>query len=185
MHFMFGPNADQNLKVITSEVKSKIWTTMLDNSKKKWIQIIESSIGEHDRNVAITQWLTHFLILVSWILIKENKLLEKWNAPIGTINDMVNLNPFSIKEINEFLDTLSIWKDVFKSYLEFVTDKLDEKQRDNFWTPRFWEVFNFCRENKLILNEENLKKIMELEQNNFLEVITDIRENNWKIRLFA
>jgi hypothetical protein len=24
MHFMFGPNADQNLKVITSEVKSKI-----------------------------------------------------------------------------------------------------------------------------------------------------------------
>jgi len=184
MHFMFGPNAKSKLKVVTSEIKSEIWEIILNNSYKGWIQIIESDIETHDKSVAITQWLTHFLILISWIFDPKNELIDEWKTPISTIDDMVNLNKFSIEQINNFLKTLNHWDDLFQSYLEFVTSKLDEKQRNIFWTPSFWRVFNHCRNNNFILNEENLQIIMNLNRNNFWNHITDIREKNWKKELF-
>lgn len=184
MHFMFGPKAESNLKVVISEVKSKMWKLILDNSIKKWIRIIESTREEHDTNVAITQWLTHFLILISWIISKENKLIKEWNTPIETINDMVNFNDSSIIEINDFLGTLSTWTNIFKSYLDFVTNSLNEKQRYDFWTPSFSRVFNFCEENNFILDEESLGEIMKLDRDNFIDSIHTIRENTWEIKLF-
>lgn len=175
MHFMFGPSAEKDLKLIEAWISSKTWKIILENANNRWIQIIESSREEHDKKVAITQWLTHLLTLISLILIPNNELLEKWKAPIWTINDMVNFNEFSLIEINSFIYSLSVWTEIFDAFLAFVRERLTEIEIDNFWTPNFLRVAKFCRENKFILDNEALLKILELDRHNFLWFIREIR----------
>lgn len=153
------------------------WNTPINNLNTLFITPI-SKTKEIITNLTKKWWDSDFINL-SWIMSttpeKENKLIKEWNTPIETINDMVNFNDSSIIEINDFLGTLSTWTNIFKSYLDFVTNSLNEKQRYDFWTPSFSRVFNFCEENNFILDEESLGKIMKLDRDNFIDSIHTIR----------
>jgi hypothetical protein len=67
LHFLFGPQATKNLSVATAWVLSNPWRALLDNAAKKSMRIIETTREEHDKKMAIIQWLSHFLlVLLGW-----------------------------------------------------------------------------------------------------------------------
>lgn len=158
LHFLFWPEAKKWLNLVTAGNLSETTLKIIDNSRKAWIKIIESNIDEHDDLMARIQWLTHLFILLSWLNTSwTSKIIKEWKTPSWTIADMIFSNPFFKQVFNDFNNSIwSLWVNISKKMLEMTWDLISNKQQNDFWTPTFNRVQNFCKKNDLFVNQEIL-----------------------------
>lgn len=153
LHFLFWPNAKDNLRVIFAGQTSKTVNKILDNCRKNNIDIVLSDPNEHDEMMAKVQWLTHMLILLSWINFDwSSELTKEWNTPSWTIADMIDSNPFFRKISKEFFHTIRTASDMTKVYKEIIMDNMTSQQVKDFSTPTFKRVLDFCNNNSIHTN---------------------------------
>ncbi|MDP2090670.1 MAG: hypothetical protein Q8K30_03650 [Candidatus Gracilibacteria bacterium] len=166
-HFLFGPKAKENLKVIFAGDLSETSLKIIDNAKKQSINIIESSIEEHDSKMAITQAMTHLFIFFTGLSDNpsKNELLKEWNTPNNTIADMIFENIFFKKVFEEFIKDVGNSTNISEIFSDIVSKNMSENDIKNFGTPTFLRVTNFISKNDVISN------------NNILNFIKFIRTN--------
>lgn len=171
-HFLFWPKAKENLKVIFAWDLSETSLKIIDNAKKQSINIIESSVEEHDSKMAITQALTHLFIFISALSDNPNKqqLIKEWNTPNNTITDMIFENKFFVKILFKFLMDLNNKSNLSNLFLETAFSNLNNNDITNFWTPTFWRVVNFANNNNVMIND-NIINFLD-EKNMTKELIT-------------
>lgn len=143
-HFLFGPNTQDDLSVVTTCTTTSPWKVMLDNAERRWMRIIETTREEHDTKMAIIQWLSHFLLVfIGWTNdedVHEN-LITPWIAPEVTIQDMIFQNSPAEIIIKEFFDTL--YKNAYnplKTFQNIVESHLTPDDIDKFSTPNFRRI---------------------------------------------
>lgn len=150
LHFLFGPQATKNLSVATAWVLSNPWRALLDNAAKKGMRIIETTREEHDKKMAIIQWLSHFLlVLLGWLNNDDiqKSLIDPWVAPIGTVQDMIFQNSPAEGIITEFFDT--IWwngNDPLKTFQAIIDKHLTPNDIERFSTPNFRRILTIISE---------------------------------------
>lgn len=174
-HFLFWPKATQNLKVIFAWDLSETSKSILDNTRKQSIQIIESDIETHDSKMAVTQALTHLFIFLTWLSNSSNKheLINEWNTPNNTIGDMIFENEF----FKNIILNMTLRNNLSKTFLNTVSDNLTSSDIENFWTPTFWRVMNFAQKNNVIINDDivNLFDEKILQKSLFIEKIEELK----------
>ncbi len=171
--------------------------------KIKWAEVIESSPEEHDKIMAIVQWLTHFTMFVLWETIKEEKIDIEYSmrfvSPvyklmISSVARYMRQNPKLYSDIQiyntEVLKVHKTFMDVTNDFNTFVKEK-DEKgfiKRALETQKYFWEnasvwqrytdkiIYMISRQKNLAL--QNIwKKII-------LENIYTKEEINWVLEKF-
>jgi len=166
LHFLFWPNAKKWLKVAFAWNFSPRVNKIIKNVTCAWITAIETDIDTHDRVVSIIQALSHMFIFLSWM--SDNKsLISEWNTPDLTILDMILENPKFIGLLNDLISHIQVWDNLSEIFLDNVAT-LTEININNFWTPTFLRVINFCMKNKMIVNEQMLKSLKSIQNRNFL-----------------
>lgn len=174
LHFLFGPNAQENLFVATAGNISKPGRVILDNAEKKGIWIIETSREEHDRKMAVIQWLANFLLVFIWRTADEyirKSLIEPWKTTESTIQDMIFQNNPVESLLNEFFYTLKINKnDPLKTFWCLVGKYLRPEDIEKFSTPNFRRIMGLIEEGvKILLDPEYIDKYRDmLKQNGHL-----------------
>lgn len=175
LHFLFWPKATQNLKVIFAWDLSETSKSILDNTKKQHIRIIESDIETHDSKMAVTQALTHLFIFLAWLSNNSNKqeLINEWDTPNNTIADMIFENEFFSKVILN----MTLRNNLSRTFLNTVSDNLTSSDIKDFWTPTFWRVMNFAKNNNVMINNdiENLFDEELLQKSLFIEKIAELK----------
>ncbi len=165
-HFLFWPSSTKNLKMALAHNKplSLVGQKIVKNSRKSGIQIIETSINEHDKAMTVIQWLHH---LVRILIAHSGKSIPiQWiETNQQTIQDMVTLNPFMDWIMLEFKDRIQQEQrfDILKVFSEVVENNLSSQTIVNFWTPRFIEMLEFSRDSwsRLFLPFEETLEIIE------------------------
>ena len=159
LHFLFWPNSNENLKVIFNWEENEYVKQILKNSKKRKINIIESSIENHDTSMAYTQALTHFMIFLRDMKNPEDNSNKNADTPKSTVMDMITYNPYFRGIFNKFISWVKIWDNLSQRYLDLVYDNMKSKEIQTFWTPNFYKTIE---RNK----EDNFK--VELKQIDFI-----------------
>lgn len=160
-HFLFWPKAKKWLKVAFAWKFSNRVNAIIENVTKSWITVIETDIETHDKIVSVVQAFTHMFIYLSWM--SDNKLLiSEWNTPDLTIWDMILENPIFLELLNDLIEFVEVWDDLSDIFLEEVSCRLTQININNFWTPTFWRVVNFCKNNKMIINEKMILALNEI-----------------------
>ncbi len=166
-HYLFWPDAQDDLKVA---VAWNIWDLsqkIIDNTSRKWIKIIETSIDEHDKKMAIIHAMSHTMILLSAMQEGWNKsLIQEWVTPAWTISDMVLLNP-EVSSIMKQLSSEQIWSNISDFFIDLVHSELTSQDIKNFSTPTFHRVIEFCKTEKIILVNQSKKVLSQLNDNTF------------------
>ncbi len=157
LHFLFWPDASNDLKVAIAWPKSKLCEKILERVNISNIRIIGTSRTEHDRKMAIIQWLSHLFLLLIWENNErsiQSNLIHPWKTPINTVSDMIFENPFAENIAIEFFDWLmkSNWKFPFEIFQHIVTKHLSQQDIDDFSTPNFNRIFWFKQEIDFSLN---------------------------------
>lgn len=176
-HFLFWPKANTWLKVAFAWKFSRRVNTIIENVTKSWITVIETDIKTHDNIVSIIQAFTHMFIFLSWMS-DDQSLIAEWNTPDLTIWDMILENPIFWDLLNNLIKYIELWDDLSDIFLEEVWCKLTQININNFWTPTFWRVINFCRKNKMIVNEKMIISLHEIKnRKKLLEQISNIKKS--------
>jgi hypothetical protein len=163
LHFLFWPDANNDLKVAIAWPKSKLCETILERVNTSNIRIIETSRTEHDRKMAIIQWLSHLFLLLIWEHDErsiQSDLIHPWKTPINTVSDMIFENPFAENIAIEFFDWLinSKWKFPFETFQHIVRKHLSQKDMDDFSTPNFNRIFWFNQQIDLSLDTKLIEE---------------------------
>lgn len=144
LHFLFGPNGQDNLSVATAWDASNPWKIILDNANNLSMRIIETTRLEHDKKMAVIQWLSHFLLVfIGWTNDEDiqKSLIIPWIAPEGTIQDMIFQNPFAEDIIAEFFDNLANnTYNPLTTFQHIVDSHLSPSDIDKFSTPNFRRI---------------------------------------------
>jgi len=151
VHFLFWPKGKENLKAIFAWDYNQITAKIIQNTKKQWIKIIESSSKEHDTNMAYTQALTHFMIFLRSLWDENKSDFKNSKTPFHLIKDMINYNPYFANIFNQFFSWVKIWDNISKKYIEFINDKMWEKNQKIFWTPNFIRTMERNQKNDPII----------------------------------
>lgn len=156
LHFLFWPKAKSWLTTIFAWKFSESVKIILDNSIKAWVNIIESTAKDHDIIMARVQWLTHLVILMSWINFDmKSELTHEWNTPSWTIADMIFSNPYFDEVSKEFIKrSTTTSKSISKLFVEIIKDTMDERMIHTHSTPTFRRVFKFCENNDIFINQK-------------------------------
>ena len=178
-HFLFWPKANQNLKVVFAWDLSETSKKIIENTKKLWINIIETDIETHDSKMAITQAMTHLFILLSGLSDNSEKikLITEWNTPNNTIIDMIFENKLFKPILSEFLNNFSEWWNLSEIFLDTVSKKLNQTDIENFWTPTFNRISTFANTNNIFINDNILQFQSNLSwnKNTVLEKIAELK----------
>lgn len=154
-HFLFWPKAENGLKTVFAWELSPTTSQIIENCRKLWIEVIESSVEEHDKKMAVVQALSHTTILLSWIWKHiDNPLLQEWNTPNSTIADMICENKFFKPILEKLQVTLSKWWNVSDFFIQIVSEELTPEDIQNFWTPTFLRILKFCTHNSIEMNKK-------------------------------
>lgn len=150
MHYLFGPWATKGLKVAVANTSPKyppLVQSLLDQAQSKGIKIIETSRTEHDKKMAVIQWLMHLWLVLVWGRWSDDiktSLIEPWKTPIQTIIDMIHANPFAEEAIKDFFDALPKYNHNINFALQAVVDKhLTCTDIENFWTPNSDRILQY------------------------------------------
>lgn len=175
IHCLFWPWVTNNLNAIVTKNKNEFSLLIENNLKNAWVNLIELSPDEHDKKMAIIQWLAHFCEILLWIYFRDRdevvQLLSHWKTSDIVIEDMITLNPYSEKIIKElgFLiaDGIELW-DIFVS---ISSNWLNDLDIDTILTPNFKRVYNFFLKYKWFyidnfnFNMNNLKQMIYFAKN--------------------
>jgi len=155
-HFLFWSNISQDLRVAFSWDLSENTEQIIRNSRKLWIEIIETDIETHDSIMAIIQALGNLFIILTWLSNNDNKneLIKPWKSPNNTIADMIFENIYFENVLIYLLKELQEWTDLSELFLDMVWTNIYDRDIKLFWTPNFDRVFNFARGNRVIVNDE-------------------------------
>jgi len=208
-HPMFGPYISTiagQIFVLTpeEEVKKDIrYIKLKEFLEKSWAKVIESSSIEHDKMMAIVQWLTHFDMFVLWETIKRlwvdieksmNFVSPIYKIMISSVARYMNQNPKLYWDIQMFNDEVLEVHKVFMEVTEDFNNFVKQKDESSFietilWTQKyFWENSNKWQKytDKIIYLIS--KQIEKIENNIWKEVkFTNIytkKEFIWKILKF-
>jgi len=161
-HFLFWPKWVNNLKCAIAFEKelSPLAQTIVHNTKKQWISIIETSMEEHDKSMALIQWLNH---LVRQLLLHCNiqANLPEINTTLQTVQDMILLNPHMDWVMRSL--HISLWSDqvnlsdIFNTLIE---ENLTKEDIQNFSTPAFVDTLVFMRNNKVIVTNCSIQQYL-------------------------
>ena len=167
LHFLFGPGTKNNLTVATTENISIPGRFLLDNAEKCGMRIVHIDQEEHDKKMAIVQWLSHILLILVWWEQQpevQKSLLVPWITPIGTIQEMIFQNPFARPVIIDFFDRVKQQNgDVFRSLETIIQNQLTQKDIDNLGTPNFRRILDFIKlDTKIRIPEERVLLIQSL-----------------------
>jgi len=159
-HPMFGPYVSSiawQIIVLTPEEKNKEdsrYKFLKDFLEKEWAKVVETSPKEHDKMMAVVQWLTHFNMFVLWETLKRLHIdIEKslnfvspiYKIMLSSVARYMNQNPklyWDIQMFNpEVLEVHKVFMETTNDFNKFVK----EKDETNFiktieWTQKyFWE----------------------------------------------
>lgn len=122
--------------------------------KIEWAKVIESTPIEHDKMMAVVQWLTHFDIFVFWETIKRlwidieksmNFVSPVYKIMISSVSRYMNQNPKLYSDIQLYNDEVLEVHKVFMQATEDFSLYVKNKNEDDFiWTIEetkkyFWE----------------------------------------------
>lgn len=167
-HPMFGPFISTiawQIIILTPDYKTKknnrykILKSFLENENAK---VFEVSPVEHDKMMAIIQWLTHYNMFILWETIKRLKVDIKqsfdfvspiYKILISSIGRYANQNPKLYSDIQmsnpEILDIHKVFIDSANDYSSYIKNK-DEKQfidsleetKEFFWdNADYWQKY--------------------------------------------
>ncbi len=167
LHFLFGPGAKKGLTVATTENISIPGRFLLDNAEKCGIRIVHINQEEHDKKMAIVQWLSHLLLILVWQEPHsevQKSLIVPWITGIGTIQEMIFQNPFAKPIIWEFFDRIQQHNgDALLGLNSIIEDHLTQRDRDILGTPNFRRILDFIQlDAKIRIPEERLLLIQSL-----------------------
>lgn len=167
-HPMFGPFVSSiagQIFVLTPEEETKKddrYKFLVNYLKKSWAKVIESTPKEHDKMMAVVQWLTHFDMFVLWETISRLNLdIAKsmdfvspiYKIIISSVARYVWQNPKLYGDIQmynkEVLEVHKVFMNVTNDFNRFVREK-DEISFINtinstklyFWNHAdFWQKY--------------------------------------------
>lgn len=160
IHFLFGPGSTKDLKVAVAWPQTTLTKKILDRARAQSIRVIETSRTEHDRKMAVIQWLSHlFLVLIGWeknTHIQES-LIKPWKTTTWTIVDMIFANPFAEEIAVEFFESLRKNQNNPIAAFRAISDThLGSTDRDNFSTPNFDRIVSFIPESQIIIPQNKI-----------------------------
>lgn len=145
-HPMFGPYISTiawQIFVLTPEdivKKDTRYTSLKTFLVKAWAKVIEATPKEHDKMMAIVQWLTHFDMFVLWETIKRlwvdiqksmNFVSPIYKIMISSVSRYMNQSPklyWDIQMFNdEVLEVHKVFMEATDDFNKFVREK-DEKK---------------------------------------------------------
>ena len=146
-HPMFWPyynNLDWQIVVLTpnNQTKEDIrYKKLKEILSAKWIKIIEATPKEHDKMMAVVQWLTHYNFFVLWETVKRLKIDIKrsmnfvspiYKVMMSSVARYVWQNPKLYSDIQMFNDeVLSVHK-VFMEASEDFNGFIKDKNENSF-----------------------------------------------------
>jgi len=141
-HPMFWPFFDDiNWQVIVMTPKSNVkknknYLFLKKILEEKWANIVETTPINHDKSMAIVQWLTHFVLFVMWETIRRFKSdlseINKLSSPIykimfASIGRYLDQNPNLYAEIQcsnkEIINMHKIFSCVTSDFSKFIKNK--------------------------------------------------------------
>jgi len=184
----------------TKEKKSYIF--LKQYLEKKWANIIESNPEEHDKMMAVVQWLTHFSLFTIWETIHrlwiDVKFSQKFVSPIykilsSSVSRYMNHKPWLYADIqmnnSEVLEVHKTFMEVRNDFSSFVKNKdkksfveMLEKTKVHFWeTAEEWQLYTdkiiFLISKQVENIEKNIWKEAEFENIHSREKIKWIIKN--------
>ncbi len=165
LHFLFGPWITTDLKVAVAWPKTLSIQKILNTANNQWIRIIETTRTEHDRKMAVIQWLSHLVLILIWERWDErvhSTLIKPWKTPTNTIVDMIFANPFAEDIAIEFFELLPRNNhNPLKTFKHIVTRHLTWVDRINFSTPNFDRIISFWDQNIHVILPKQVEKMRE------------------------
>ncbi len=163
-HFLFWLKAANDLKCVLAfdETLSSLGNKIIKNCRKNSIQIIDSSIEEHDKKMAFIQWLNH---LVRQLLLHSNIQtdLPIINTTLQTVQDMILLNPHMASIIKKFNAVFYMDEFNLSSFFnQLIDENLTKADIENFSTPAFIDTLKFMRNNRGMLKSENIWEYLKI-----------------------
>jgi len=167
-HPMFWPyisSIASQIIVLTPEEKVKIdyrYVYLKDFLENSWVTVIESSPLEHDKMMAVVQWLTHFNMFVIWETINRlsfdikksmNFVSPIYKMLISMVSRYVWHNPklYGDIQINnkEVLEVYNIFMEVTNDFNSFIKSKDEDsfistikQTKDFFWdNTDLWQKY--------------------------------------------
>lgn len=161
-HPMFGPStwtiAWQIIVLTPLDEKNKQdsrYIYIKNFLEKSWSKLIESNPIEHDKMMAVVQWLTHFDMFVLWETIKRlwinvekslNFVSPIYKIMLSSVWRYIYQHPklhWDIQMYNdEVLKVHKIFKETTNDFNKFVEEKNEEKFINTIlWTNKyFWKI---------------------------------------------
>lgn len=159
-HPMFGPYVSSiagQIFVLTPEKKVKIdkrYIFLKSFLEWEWAKVIEASPLEHDKMMAVVQWLTHFDMFVLWETIKRlwidiHKSMDFvspiYKIMISSVARYMNQNPKLYGDIQmyntEVLEVHKVFMEATDDFNRFVRDKDEDSFVNTIkdTSEYFWE----------------------------------------------
>lgn len=216
IHPMFWPSISSiasQVFVLCPEEKIKKENSYIFLKKyieKKWWNIIETSPKEHDKIMAVVQWLTHFSLFTIWETINRLwinvKFSQQFVSPIykillASVSRYMNQNPALYADIQinneEVIKVQKVFKEVRDDFSNFVKNKdkksfieTIEKTKKHFSETaengqKYTDKIIFLISKQIEKIEENIWKIIEFEniysRKKISWKIEKLDQNNWEI----
>lgn len=163
LHFLFGPWITKDLKVAVAWPTTPLIQKILDTVHGQKIRIIETTRIEHDRKMAIIQWLSHLVLILIWECWNQHvqsTLIKPWKTPENTIIDMIFANPFAEDIAIEFFELLPKNNhNPIKTFKHIVNKHLIWDDMFDFSTPNFDRIISFWDENTEIISPIQIQQI--------------------------